>query len=86
MCVNQAIPNYNTGTRQVQKISSWIMRRFVSLLPPYRPDDEVTKTSETSVNFYQNTRRSNPEVNHLHTLYRENRKSHQVIFFLFLSQ
>jgi hypothetical protein len=29
---------------------------------------EKTSTSETSVNFYQSTRRNNPEESHLHTL------------------
>jgi hypothetical protein len=32
--------------------------------------------SETSVNFYQATRRNNPEDSHLHTRRRENLKSH----------
>jgi hypothetical protein len=36
---------------------------------------EAASTSETSVNFYQITRRSNPEDNHLHTRYHENLKS-----------
>jgi hypothetical protein len=30
-----------------------------------RPDDEAARTSETSVNFYQTTRRYNPEDSHL---------------------
>jgi hypothetical protein len=34
-------------------------------------------TSETSVNFYQTTRRNIPEVSNLHTRHRENLKSHQ---------
>jgi hypothetical protein len=43
---------------------------------------EATKTSETSVNFYQTTRRNNPEGNHLHTRCHENRKSHiQIVVF-----
>jgi hypothetical protein len=33
-------------------------------------------TSETSVNFYQTTRRNNPEDSHLHTRRRENLKYH----------
>jgi hypothetical protein len=33
-------------------------------------------TSETSVKFYQITRRNNPEDSHLHTRRRENLKSH----------
>jgi hypothetical protein len=32
---------------------------------------------ETSVNFYQTTRRNNPEVSHLHARRRENLKSHK---------
>jgi hypothetical protein len=39
---------------------------------------EATSTSETSVNFYQTTRRYNPEDSHLHTRRRENLKSHSV--------
>jgi hypothetical protein len=37
---------------------------------------EAAGTYETSVNFYQTTRRSNPEDSHLHTRRRENLKSH----------
>jgi hypothetical protein len=37
---------------------------------------EAASTSEASVNFYQTTRRNNPEDNHLHTRRRENLKSH----------
>jgi hypothetical protein len=39
---------------------------------------EATSTSETSVNFYQTTRRNNPEDSHLHTRRLENMKSHSV--------
>jgi hypothetical protein len=39
---------------------------------------EAAATSETSVNFYQTTRRNNPEDNHLHSRRRENLKSHKV--------
>jgi hypothetical protein len=39
---------------------------------------EAASTSETSVNFYQTTRRSNPEDSRLHTRGRENRRSHIV--------
>jgi hypothetical protein len=39
---------------------------------------EATSTSETSVNFYETTRRYNPEDSHLHTRRRENLKSHNV--------
>jgi hypothetical protein len=37
---------------------------------------EATRTSETLVNFYQTTRRYNPEDSHLHTHRRENLKSY----------
>jgi hypothetical protein len=37
---------------------------------------EAAGTSETSVNFYQTTRRNNPEDSHLHTCRCENLKSH----------
>jgi hypothetical protein len=37
---------------------------------------EAASTSETSVNFFQTTRRNNPEDSHLHTCRRENLKSH----------
>jgi hypothetical protein len=36
---------------------------------------EAASTSETLVNFYQTTRRNNPEDSHLHAC-RENLKSH----------
>jgi hypothetical protein len=37
---------------------------------------EAAITSETSVNFYQTTRRNHPEDNYLHIRRRENLKSH----------
>jgi hypothetical protein len=37
---------------------------------------ETASTSETSINFYQTTRRNNREDSHLHTRRRENIKSH----------
>jgi hypothetical protein len=37
---------------------------------------EAASTSETSVNFYQTTRRNNSEDSYLHTLRRETLKSH----------
>jgi hypothetical protein len=40
---------------------------------------EATRTSETLVNFYQTTRRNNPEGSDLHTRRRENLKSHQML-------
>jgi hypothetical protein len=36
---------------------------------------EAARTSETSVHFYQTTRRYNPKDSHLHTRRRENLKS-----------
>jgi hypothetical protein len=44
---------------------------------------EAASTSETSVNFYQTTRRNSPDDSHLHTRRRENLKSHH-IFYSFL--
>jgi hypothetical protein len=38
---------------------------------------EAVSTSKTSVNFYQTTRRNNPEDSHLHTRRRESLKSHK---------
>jgi hypothetical protein len=40
---------------------------------------EAGRTSETSVNFYESTRRNIPEDGHLHTSRRENLKSHIII-------
>jgi hypothetical protein len=36
---------------------------------------DAASTTETSVNFYQTTRRNNPEDSHLHTCHREDLKS-----------
>jgi hypothetical protein len=44
---------------------------------------EEANTSETSVNFYQTTRRNNPEDSHLQTRRRENLKSHNMNLSLF---
>jgi hypothetical protein len=38
-------------------------------------DGRQSSTSETLANFYQTTRRNNPEDSHLHTRRRENLKS-----------
>jgi hypothetical protein len=40
---------------------------------------EEAGTSEASVNFYQTTRRKNPEDSHLHIRRRENLKSHSFL-------
>jgi hypothetical protein len=45
---------------------------------------EAASTSETSINFYQTTRRYNPEDSHLHTRRRENLKSYKLYFYLTL--
>jgi hypothetical protein len=37
---------------------------------------ETSSTSEMSVNFYQTTRRNNPDDSHLHTRRHENLNSH----------
>jgi hypothetical protein len=39
---------------------------------------EAARTSETLVNFYQTTRRYNPEDSHLRTHRRENLKSYKI--------
>jgi hypothetical protein len=41
---------------------------------------EAASTSETSVNFYQTTRRYNPEDSHLHARRSENHKSYLLSF------
>jgi hypothetical protein len=46
---------------------------------------EAASTSETSVKFYQTTRRNNPEDSHLHTHRRDSLKSHiynLLVFYL----
>jgi hypothetical protein len=53
------------------------MRALITLIM------EAVSTSETSENFYQTTRRNNPEDSHLHTRNRENLKSDQSIFTSF---
>jgi hypothetical protein len=45
---------------------------------------EAASTSETSVNFYQTTRRYNPEDSHLHTRRRENLKSYNTMLIYVL--
>jgi membrane-bound lytic murein transglycosylase MltF len=44
---------------------------------------EAVRSSETSVNFYQTTRRNIPEDSHLHTRRRENLKSHYYFIYRF---
>jgi hypothetical protein len=45
---------------------------------------EAARTSETSVNFYQNTRRNNLEDSRLHTSRRDNLKSYYEALLLLL--
>jgi hypothetical protein len=49
---------------------------------------KAASTSETSVTFYQITRRNNPAHSHLHTRRRENLKPHKLFppFYEFLHQ
>jgi hypothetical protein len=53
-----------------------VHRRFRSACCLYHQGDDAANTFETSVNFYQATRRNNPEDSNLHTRRRENLKSH----------
>jgi hypothetical protein len=59
-----------------------VFRRFRGACCLHQGDE----TSETSANFYQTTRRYNPEDRHLHTRRRENLKSHQKLFFETIGQ
>jgi hypothetical protein len=43
---------------------------------------EAESTSETSISFYQTTRRKIPEDSHTHTRCRENLKSHILCVFV----
>jgi hypothetical protein len=52
-----------------------VYRRFVRAIARMM---EAAGTSETSVTFYQATRRNNPEDSHLDTRRRENLKSHLI--------
>jgi hypothetical protein len=47
---------------------------------------EAASTSESSADFYQTTRRYNPEDNHLHTRRRESLKSYVVPQFFTISR
>jgi hypothetical protein len=47
---------------------------------------EAARTSETSVNFYQNALHYNPEDSHLHARRRGNLKSHATGLFYVLSK
>jgi hypothetical protein len=48
-------------------------------------DDEAVSTSETSVNFYETTRRNIPEDNHVHTHHRANVSLTQIFMFAITS-
>jgi hypothetical protein len=54
-------------------LSSGLLRCVIALMM------KAASASETSVNFYQTTRRNNAEDSHLHTLRRENLKPHKVL-------
>jgi hypothetical protein len=58
-----------------------VNHRFRGTYCLYHHGDELqaASTSDTLVNFYQTTRRNNPEDSHLHTRRRENLKSHFII-------
>jgi hypothetical protein len=47
---------------------------------------EAARSSETLVNFYQTTRRYNPEDSHLRINHRENLKSYSVVCLFTLNQ
>jgi hypothetical protein len=49
-------------------LAASVIRAMIALMM------EATSTSEISVNFYQTTRRNNPEDSHLRTRRRENLK------------
>jgi hypothetical protein len=53
-----------------------VYQRFRGPCCLHHQGDEVARTSETLVNFYQTTRRYNPEDSHLRTHRRENLKSY----------
>jgi hypothetical protein len=46
---------------------------------------DTARTSETLTDFYQTTRRNNPEDGHLRTHRREKLKSHKFVCFVFVS-
>jgi hypothetical protein len=53
-----------------EMLTAFIIKAIIFLMM------EAASTSETSVNFYQTTRRNNPEDSHLHNFRRENLKYH----------
>jgi hypothetical protein len=66
--------NQETRGKGNQPISLQNSRKFMSKLIALVM--EAARTSETLVNFYQTTRRYNPEDSHLRTHRRENLKSY----------
>jgi Trk-type K+ transport system membrane component len=56
----------------------WVAAPIISLM-------EAARTSETLVNFYQTTRRYNPEDSHIRTHRRENLKFAILVFILWCS-
>jgi hypothetical protein len=57
-------------------LTASIIRTIITLMT------EAASTPETSVNFYQTTRRNNPEDSHLHTRRHENLKSQHAFILL----
>jgi hypothetical protein len=70
MGVILGVPHKGRKKLRVKVAVFWVVAPFNVLLI------EAANTSETSVNFYQTTRRNNPEDSHLHTRSRENLKSY----------
>jgi hypothetical protein len=59
-----------------QRMDIWFQYKYKGLACYGALMMEAASISETSINFYQTTRRNNPEDSHLHTRRRENMKSH----------
>jgi hypothetical protein len=55
-----------------------VYQRFRGPCCLHHQDDKAARTSETLVNFYQITRRYNPEDSHLRTHRRENLRSYLI--------
>jgi hypothetical protein len=68
--------DYRFSRRRIWRwLSSEILCRVVTIIAMMM---ETVSTSETSVNFYQTTRRNIPEESHLYIRCRENLKTHLV--------
>jgi hypothetical protein len=57
---------------------SEVLAASIVMAMTHRPDGGGRGIFETSVNFYQTTRRNNPEGSHLRTRCRKNLKSHLI--------